>query len=111
MVTDKNGVPLIHHDIVYVDNSGDHGFFRSYYALVIRDRFGKLMMVDDCGIAQIPKDCVLKVSHFPSTAHHLTKDVEHQYIRYLKTLMDNIQEEMLDFVEITNKAKAGVIDG
>jgi hypothetical protein len=67
-------------------------------------------MVDDGGIAQIPK-CAEKVSHFPSTAYHLTKDVELQYIRYLKTLMDNIQEEMLDFVEITNKAKAGVVDG
>ena len=110
MVTDKNGEPLEHFDIVYIDNSGCHGFWRSYLALVFLDRHGKLMMCDFSGISQIPTDAK-KVAHFPSTKYHLPKDVEYEYIRYLKTLRSSIDEEILNFVKTTNKAKAGVVDG
>lgn len=99
-----------HFDIIYIDNSGSHGCQRSYLALVFLDRHGKLMMCDFSGVSQIPTHAK-KVAHFPSTRYHLPRDLEYQYIRYLKTLRSSIDEEILNFVTTTNRAKVGDIDG
>lgn len=111
MVTDKNGTPIEHLDIVLVDRGSGHGYSQPYTALVTRNLHGELIVCSPYGLSRIESDVTVKVDHFPSKRYHLPRSVEKTYMLLLKSQRNSIDNQILNFVKTTNSAKAGDIDG